>query len=66
MKRYIFIKKIRARVEIHTLALMTKKYNYLDNLNDIFYLLNKCEKNEKTISELLEFPVVKSPFKRLN
>ena len=40
--------------------------NYLDNLNDIFYLLNKCEKNEKTISELLEFPVVKSPFKRLN
>ena len=40
--------------------------NYLDNLNDIFYLLNKCEKNEKTISELLKFPVVKSPFKRLN
>jgi len=40
--------------------------NYLDNLNDIFKIIKKCEQKEKNILDLLSYPVSKKPFTRLN
>tara|TARA_A100001234_G_scaffold221482_1_gene237838 strand:+ start:1701 stop:3746 length:2046 start_codon:yes stop_codon:yes gene_type:complete len=40
--------------------------NYLDNLNNIFKDIKKCEQKEKNIDSLLNFPVSIKPFKRLN
>jgi len=40
--------------------------NYLDNLNSIFKIINKCEKKELDIFALLNTPVSNKPFERLN
>ena len=40
--------------------------NYLDNLNNIFKDIKRCEQKEKNIDNLLNFPVSIKPFKRLN
>ena len=40
--------------------------NYLDNLNNIFKNIKRCEQKEKNIDNLLNFPVSIKPFKRLN
>ena len=40
--------------------------NYLDNLNNIFKDIKRCEQKEKNIGSLLNFPVSIKPFKRLN
>ncbi len=40
--------------------------NYLDNLNNIFKDIKRCEQKEKNIDILLNFPVSIKPFKRLN
>lgn len=40
--------------------------NYLNELNEVFQVINKCENNVKDINKLLEGPVCHSGFKRLN
>jgi len=40
--------------------------SYLDNLNDIFRIIKKCEQKEKDILNLLNHPISKKPFARLN
>ena len=40
--------------------------NYLNELNDIFNIISKCEKDQFSINDLLEGPVKHSGFKRLN
>jgi len=41
-------------------------YKYLEDLNDIFFIINKCKKNILNIKDLLDGPVCHSGFKRLN
>ena len=40
--------------------------NYLNELNDVFNVISKCEKDQISINDLLEGPVKHSGFKRLN
>jgi len=39
---------------------------YFSSMNKIFKLISLCEKNKKSINELLNYPVALSGFKRLN
>jgi len=39
---------------------------YIDKLNDLFYLIYKCENEQEDIDKLLEGPVCHAGFKRLN
>ena len=40
--------------------------SYSDALNDIFCLINKCDRGEKNIMDLLDGPVCHSGFRRIN
>ena len=39
--------------------------NYINDLNDVFTLIEECEKG-KSVDELLEGPICHDGFKRLN
>lgn len=47
----------------HTKEIIDK---YIDELDELFELISKCENKEKNINELLNGPVCHSGFKRLN